>query len=398
MSVANSSNFMESGLVPNLPAGGGSAASVSGGPGLAVIPSSDGAAWRKLVEVARESDAGHLPDLWQHAEARGDGAAFLFVHREGEDFIALPLLLRPLRGVPGLEASDGFDAVSVGDYAGPMASRRGLPDGLIRGFQERLAAELRGRGVVAAFSKLNPLLAQEPLLAGLGSTEYAQTTVAIDLTLTPDEQFRRYRPRLRSYLRSGSDDNLEPCLLDYDEHLPQFLGIYEETMDRVGAAPVFRYPISFYASLRSALGDRFHMFGMRHDGRLVAAYLGTEWNGILQGIISCVRTEALHQSPARVMYDYIRRWATERGCRVFHLGGGTSPAPDNPLFLFKAGFSDRRHEFRTWRWVVDSAPYGEACRRKAKWNRQQGFHPVRSDFFPEYRTPANSPDEAPPSP
>jgi CelD/BcsL family acetyltransferase involved in cellulose biosynthesis len=388
MSVANSSNIMESGLVPNLPAASGSAASAPRVRGLQVISSREGAAWRKLVEMARESDAGHLPGLWQHAEARGEGAAFLFVHREGEDFIALPLLLRPLRGVPGLESSDGSDAVSVGDYAGPMASRQGLPDSLIRGFQERLVAELRGRGVVAAFSKLNPLLAQEPLLAGLGSTEYAQTTVSIDLTLTPDEQLRRYRQRLRSYLRNGSGENLEPCYLDCDEHLPECLELYGETMDRVGAADIFRYPDSFYRTLRSGLGDRLHLFGMRHDGRLVAGFLCTEWNGILQGIISCVRTEALHQSPAKVMCDYIRRWATGRGCRAFHLGGGTSPAPDNPLFVFKSGFSDRRHEFRTWRWVVDPAAYGEACRRKAEWNRQQGFLPVRSDFFPEYRTPA----------
>jgi hypothetical protein len=286
----------------------------------------------------------------------------------------------------------------VGDYAGPMASRRGLPDGLIRGFQERLAAELRGRGVVAAFSKLNPLLAQEPLLSGLGSTEYAQTTVAIDLTLPSEQQFLAYRPTLRNQLRKPASRELEVSEIDFESYLPQCLELYGETMDRVGAADIFRYPDSFYESLRSGLGDRLHLFGVRHRSELIATALFSEWQGILQIIISCVRTAALRLSPARVMYDFVRRWATERGCRVFHLGGGTSPAPDNPLFLFKAGFSDRRHEFRTWRWVVDSAAYGEACRRKAEWNRQQGLLPVRSDFFPEYRTPANSPDEAPPSP
>jgi CelD/BcsL family acetyltransferase involved in cellulose biosynthesis len=355
------------------------------GPCFAVLSSAEASAWRAVVAAAAVSDAGHLPDLWLHAEARGEGTAALFVCREGGDFVALPLLLRRIGMVPGLEACGGMDAVSVGDYAGPLASRPCLPVSLIQHFKRELAAELRRRGVIFVFSKLNPILEQEPLLDGVGSTEYAQTTVSVDLKLSPDEQFRRYRPRLRSYLRSDWRHGLEPCRLDYEQHLAECLEIYAETMDRVGAAPVFRYPISFYASLRSALGDRFHMFGMRHDGRLVAAYLGTEWNGILQGIISCVRTEALSLSPARVMYDFVRRWATERGCRLFHLGGGTSPAPDNPLFRFKAGFGDRRHEFRTWRWVVDPGAYDDACVRKSRWNLHRGLVNVRPDFFPEYR-------------
>lgn len=363
--------------LPDFPAGEG--------PSLAVLSSAEASAWRALVAEAEVSDAGHLPDLWLHAEARGEGTAALFVCREGIDFVALPLLLRRIGTVPGLEACEGMDAVSVGDYAGPFASRPGLPACLIRHFQRELAAELRGRGVIFVFSKLNPILGQEPLLDGLGSTEYAQTTVSIDLTLSQVEQFRSYRPRLRNYLRNAWRDSLEPCYLDYDEHLPECLEIYAETMDRVGAAPVFRYPDSYYASLRRALGDRFHLFGVRHDGRLVAAYLCTEWNAVLQGIISCVRTSALSLSPARVMYDFMRRWGSDRGCRIFHLGGGTSPAMDNPLFQFKAGFSGRRHEFRTWRWVVDPGTYDDVCLRKSQWNLRRGLVNVRSDFFPEYR-------------
>lgn len=365
------------------------------GPCFTVFSSAEASAWRALVEEAAVSDAGHLPDLWLHAEGRGEGSAFLFVGREGSDFVALPLLLRPIRAVPGLEECGGSDAVSVGDYAGPLASSPDVPSALIRHFQRELTAELRRRGVIFAFSKLNPILAQGSILEGLGYTEYAQTTVSIDLTLSPDEQFRRYCPRLRNYLRNAGCDSLEPCYLEYDEHLPECLEIYGETMDRVGAGDVFRYPDSFYASLRSGLGDRFHLFGVRHAGRLVATYLCTEWNGILQGIISCVRTEALPLSPARVMYDFMRRWGTDRGCRLFHLGGGTSPAPDNPLFQFKAGFSDCRHEFRTWKWTIDPVAYGEACERRAAWNARHGLVPARADFFPAYRCPTRTlPDES----
>jgi hypothetical protein len=45
-----------------------------------------------------------------------------------------------------------------------------------------------------------------------------------------------------------------------------------------------------------------------------------------------------------------------RGDRVMHLGGGVE-AFDDSLFRFKAGFSDRRQPFRTWRVVLDPHRY-----------------------------------------
>jgi CelD/BcsL family acetyltransferase involved in cellulose biosynthesis len=358
---------------------------VGGPPGFAVLGSGDELAWRHLVDEAGESDWYQLPELWRHAEEQGVGTARLFVYREGSDFVALPLLLRPLGHVPGLDGCTGLDAVSVGDYAGPLSSRANLPETVVRSFQRALAEEMERLEVVFVFSKLNPMLCQEKLLKGMGSTHFAQPTVSIDLTLPPSEQFWNCRPRLRSYLRQAWREGQEGCELDYGEYLPECLDMYRETMDRVGAADIFRYPDSYYLALRRALGDRLHLFGVRHAGRLVATALFTEWKGIVQGFISCVRSEALVLSPARVLYDYIRRWAGERGCRVLHLGGGTSPQPDNPLFQFKAGFSGGRHEFRTWRWVVNPEAYENACRRRSAWNVAKGLVPVRSDFFPAYR-------------
>jgi CelD/BcsL family acetyltransferase involved in cellulose biosynthesis len=355
------------------------------GSGFHVLGSGELEAWRALVEEAGQSDWYQLPELWRHAEEQGVGTARLFVYREAGCFVALPLLLRPLREVPGLEGCGEMDAVSVGDYAGPMASRQDLPASLIRGFQEALVAEMKRLGVIFVFSKLNPMLAQEDVLKGMGGTHFAQPTVSIDLTLPGREQFRSYRPRLQSYLRRAWREGQEGCELDYAEHIGECLDMYRETMDRVGAADAFRYPDTLHRTMREALGGRLHLFGVRCGGRMVATSLFTEWKGIVQGFISCVRTEALPLSPARVMYDYIRCWAMERGCHTLHLGGGTSPRLDNPLFLFKAGFGDRRHEFRTWRWVVDPAAYEGACLRRSRWNLRHGLVPVRPDFFPEYR-------------
>src|SRR5437773_35088 len=55
-------------------------------------------------------------------------------------------------------------------------------------------------------------------------------------------------------------------------------------------------------------------------------------------------------SPDRFVDDTRRVWAKEKGVRGFHLGGGASQK--NSMFRYKAGFSDRRHVFFTWRWIL----------------------------------------------
>ena len=59
---------------------------------------------------------------------------------------------------------------------------------------------------------------------------------------------------------------------------------------------------------------------------------------------------------------------------VLHLGGGVGGAQDS-LMHFKAGFSDRRHLFKTWRVVLDEQQYTELS----------GKEPESTGFFPAYR-------------
>jgi hypothetical protein len=65
---------------------------------------------------------------------------------------------------------------------------------------------------------------------------------------------------------------------------------------------------------------------------------------------------------------------------VLHLGGGRGGAEDS-LFRFKAGFSDRRHAFATWRWVVRPEAYERLCAAR----RAAGGPEPPAGFFPAYR-------------
>jgi hypothetical protein len=155
-------------------------------------------------------------------------------------------------------------------------------------------------------------------------------------------------------------------------------------MERVGAASSYRYDEGYFDHLLTELGSVLHLFVASMGTTVVAAGLYSLCCGIAQAHLGASRTEYAGISPVRLLDDTARRWATASGARVFHLGGGVGGQQDS-LFQYKAGFSDRRHEFTTWEWVVDETSYDRLCRERDLRPEPEGWHEADTSFFPAYR-------------
>jgi hypothetical protein len=344
--------------------------------------------WMSALERCASYDFYHLPAYHALAEEQGEGSARLFMYREGDYRIVLPLLLRDLDVLwPNTSPAVGCrDATSVYGYTGPVCSHADVPDAVAHHFQMALRGWLRDLRVMNVFSRLHPLLPQRALLAGLGDFAVSRT-VSIDLTLPLDVQRsgirRRYREAINRLRRNGVT-----CVEDEDgSYLREFCRIYHETMRRVGAAEWYFFPLSYFERLREGLGPRLHLFVCLHAGKAVCACLFVACHGILQYHLGGTRDDALNLAPMKLLIDDVRRWATAQGLRVLHLGGGTTASLDDPLLFFKRGFSERVHEFAAWKWVVIPELHHRLCEAKAHWNEQHDLEPTIPDFFPAYRSP-----------
>ena len=89
--------------------------------------------WLDVLGRANRSSFYHLPLYHELHEARGEGKAHLFVYSEGSEFIAIPLLLRPIEGriAPEQNGNIWYDATSVYGHAGPISSHSVLPASVI---------------------------------------------------------------------------------------------------------------------------------------------------------------------------------------------------------------------------------------------------------------------------
>ena len=354
---------------------------IQSAPRFRVLQSSQAQEWNGVLTRVAQHDFYHLAEYHRLAEERGEGTAHLFAYRDGVYTIALPLLLRPVEA-----SGDGAwsDATSVYGYAGPLASHAGMPVSVVRSFQKALKEALAARGVVAVFSRLHPLIPQRGMLAGLGDCRPEGETVSIDLTLPPEEQRAQYRSSLKLRINKLRRGGLV-CLRDGDKcHLPEFSDIYHQAMCRVNAHSSYFFEPKYFTRLASGLGPALELFVVTLDGVVIAGGVFTICDGIVQYHLSGTCDAFMKLAPMSLLLDTVRLWANDEGARVVHLGGGVGSKEDS-LFHFKAGFSDRRHTFLTWRWVVEPGAYRELCDGNARRNLERGVEWASGDYFPQYR-------------
>jgi hypothetical protein len=329
--------------------------------------------WHAFVQ-REEHDFYHLPSYVGFcARAEGGEPCALYVE-DGARRLLLPLILRPLTG--GLQ-----DASSPYGYPGPLVTGTTEPAFLADALAVAQDALAQHR-IVSLFVRSHPLLGPH-LSTHRGTIVDHGFTLSIDLTLSPDELWRRTSSAHRNEITQASRAG---HLVYFDErftHLDAFVRIYRDTMARVNARGYYLFPDDYFTGLIDALGPRLHLCVVEIRGEIAGAGLFVETRGLLQYHLSGSDHRFQRERPTKLMLHFVRTWAKERGVRRFHLGGGVGGEEDS-LYRFKAGFSTDRHPFRTLRLVCDEGAYNQLVR---------ATHPEANPrdplgFFPLYRRPA----------
>ena len=342
-----------------------------------VLRTDEASRWRRVLERVAQHDVYHLPEYHRLAELCGEGTAHFFVYEQAEYLVGLPLLVRPVEIEPDGEQFN--DATSVYGYPGPVSSHDRLPPAVMEGWAAFLKDRMAQLGVVSVFSRLHPLLDVQPFLATLGARRLVGHTVSLDLAAQAGAGRPAYR---KNHVRdiAALEKLGVRCVEDPDASgLTDFMDIYTQTMDRVGAAERYFFDHSYFENLTRLLGDHVRLFHCVHGQRIICSAVITECRGIVQYHLGGTRTEDLEFAPMKLLFDGVRSWAAAAGCSRFHLGGGVG-GEDDGVYRFKTGFSDDRHPFYVWEWVVDEGAYALLCRATPVIEGESPRH------FPAYRS------------
>lgn len=312
----------------------------------------------------------------------GEGVA-LVVEGEGNMFF-LPLIQRPIApAITGDSKAPAIDAVSPYGYPGPLTKASGGGrDAFIDEALDAAQPILRQAGWVSIFVRTNPILNRSDDCKSHGSLVEHGACVWLDLTLSSEQLHSQTRPRYRSYINGASRAGVVARFDEQWHHLGDFVRLYYQTMDKVGAERWYYFDRPYFEGLRQVLGDHLKLCIVEFQGRVVAAGLFAVSGGIVQYLFSGSDETGGQPHATKLMLVFVRDWAKAAGQKVLHLGGGLGGRADD-LLTFKQGFSKLSHPFYSWRWIIDESRYAGLTDR---WERIEGAKAAPLiGYFPAYR-------------
>lgn len=301
-----------------------------------------------------------------------DETPYLFVYQQDNIIIALPLLLREIKG------TNFRDATSVYGYAGPAFNNEHLNEQVFLGFTTSLEKALLEMNIVSVFSRLHSYFPQQLLiLQHLGTLERAGQLVYINLKNPTEVQHGNYNKRLKTQINKLRRE----CTV-YKVNSPieilEFKEMYYQNMDRLNAGKAYYFSADYFLQLNDCKEFKVNYYLIKDiaSDTIVGGGILLLHQQMAQYHLSAALDDFKHISPTKLLIDQMRIDAQKAGARYFNLGGGKGGSRDN-LFRFKALFSTDLKPFYLWKFVVNKEVYEQL--------REQNGEAKNKDFFPVYR-------------
>lgn len=344
-----------------------------------IVPGDD--RWTNFLDRTPH-DFYHTPGYLELSARYEGGTACAYWAKHGSNEILVPLLIRELP--QGFGQSDvGKDATSPYGYPGPLVAPESSPD-VVDAMLQMFIDDGREMGLVCCFIRCNPLsdsVSCYPVMQRFGELYRHGETVVIDLDQDEEVLFAGLRKSHRYEIRKLARDGFSVVFDDY-LFLDAFIQLYYLSMDRLAASSFYYFDKEYFTALQQSLGSNLHLCcSLAPSGEVASAALFVKSGKFLQYHLSATAEKYRKLAPGKMIIDYMMRWGARNECSVFHLGGGAGGESD-PLFRFKAGFSDKRGEFYSWRPIFNPPEYDRLV--------ELGKHidpetEVPQSFFPRYR-------------
>ncbi|PPS39867.1 FemAB family protein [Chroococcidiopsis sp. TS-821] len=336
--------------------------------------------WKITLNNLRH-DIYHLPEYVDLEAQRIQATAEAILITQGDKVFFVPYLLRSCNLLFQSEI-ELFDVISPYGYPGILLNEAAsTPEFLNLAFQQFIEC-LAYKNVCSAFLRLHPILNQN--LSQYPYCQFNGETVSVNLTLSLAEIWQQTRPEHRNKINKTKRSGMVAKIVPFADYIDIFVDLYEQTMDRVGATQSYYFGRDYFVQLSQALKNHLHLCVVELNDEIICGGIFTEACGIVQYHLGGTKSAFLKQAPSKLMFDYVRTWARERGNEFLHLGGGVGGAKDS-LYHFKAGFSKQRHIFSTVRLVVNRKDYDNLVQVRAKELGTSVAELLKSNFFPAYR-------------
>lgn len=323
--------------------------------------------WNAVLDQIEDYDFYHTFG-YHSISTNADETPVLLTYKEDNSIIALPMVLRPIKG------TTYFDLTSVYGYAGPI-SNVDVKTFDFTNFKTAFNTYLQSKNIVSVFSRLHPYILQDNMLENLGETLNLGNVVNIDISL-PIEQSRMAYGKSNKNQINKLRKQCEVVKAKTKEDILEFIDIYYENMKRLDADDYYFFSKEYFFNFMEINDFNTDILLVKHleSNTFVAGSMFVKTKNIVQYHLSGTRTDYLRLKPSKLFLDEMRLQATEQGYKVFNLGGGLGSEQDS-LFEFKTSFSKDFRPFKIWKYIVNQNIYDDLSKDKDD-----------TRHFPKYRS------------
>jgi len=336
------------------------------------------------VHRAHQVPAGLAsPDVYFHqgygrAASLADGGEWVLL--EGFDGAwQVPLIVRTL--------NDGTkDAISPYGYSGVHAS----PLLSFAQIQEAWSATvncLRELSVISVLLRHSPLVPQASELPGLRSIISGHPTIVLepaDSDSAWSGMAGTCRTRIRKALKNGYIGDVRQASSEDFAPFGDFRRLYEQTMQRLDAAPLYFFSDSYYSELLEGLGSNLLIAEVRdRSGVPVSSALLMRHMQRLHYHLAGSNVDDARMGSNNLMMWAATQYTAEQDLRQFHLGGGLDQR--DSLFRFKRTFGGRELTYRVSGLIIDHDLYRAHTQTRSRECEISADTLLASEYFPAYR-------------
>ena len=317
--------------------------------------------WNSIVKSFHNWDVYYLQEYAMAFYLHGDGYPLLIEYKDGESHFCYVIMKSDVADDSNfqgkLERGKYYDFETPYGYGGPLNN-----DPITRRSEEIFLLEMRDyakhHSIVSQFIRFHPLLLNHKSAPNLFETKYLHDTIFIN-TESSEVIMKNMDSKNRNMVRKAMKNGVSIVRKDIREY-HDFLPIYIETMRKDDADDYYFFNEEYFKA-QIELEENACFFYAIKDERPIAAAIMYYNDKFIHYHLAGTHTEYRKYAPSNLLLYEVACWASKRGIKKFHLGGGLTQ--DDSLFGFKKQFNkEGRLPFVIGRTIFDHESYQELVR------------------------------------
>lgn len=329
--------------------------------------------WEEYIQrLPAEKQDIYWTDAYCHAdEILEGGTAKLFVCEENDNLAVYPFIMRKIQNEK--LGGDYYDIETPYGYGGPVI-KSGDAD-FAAAFETAFLEYCEKEHIIAEFIRFHPMIKNEHIFKKDIEVLHNRITVCLNLEKSIDEIWMhdistQNRNTIRKCQKNGLTVEISE---DYDE----FLEIYNETMQKVGASDFYFFNQTYYEQVKN--NPAYVLMRVRQGQNTLAAAIFMKYKDYFHYHLSGSRREFLKLAPNNILLWEAIQYAKKNGCRRMHFGGGLTDSEEDPLFRFKKRFSSGSLDFYIGKRIHNPEIYRKLI---DEWER---IHKQKATLLLQYR-------------